>query len=154
MGNTSTFHRARLCSSSRQRLSFWRPPMARAIAVGSFYVHNDQHSQIEGQVHSQRQTPVDRIQHTKNEHLPMFLHTIQEEGSSSTPGHSGLVLPCLLATPPCQLGNLIVLRNPCWYVSVLVLLSWWWWGVLSFSMFLVLSQTQGVHTLLGQQWRS
>ena len=37
--------------------------MAHAIAAGNFYVHNDQHSQIEGQVHSQRQTLVDRIQH-------------------------------------------------------------------------------------------
>ena len=140
----------RLCLSSRQSLSLQRPPTTGAIAAGSFYMHNNQHSQIEGQVHSQRQTTADRIQHTENGHLLMFLYTIQEEGSSYSPGHSGSVLPCLLAAPPCQLGNLTVLRNPCWYVSVLVLLSWG----LSFSMFLVLSQTQGMHIVLGHQWRS
>jgi hypothetical protein len=144
-GNTSTFHRARLCSSSRQSLSFWQPLTARAIAASSFYVHNDQHSQIKGQVHSQRQTLADQIQHTKNGRLPIFLHTFQEEGSSCNPCHSGSVLPCLLIAPLCQLGNLTVLRNPCWYFSILILLSWG----LSFSV----TNTRSAHTVVHKRRR-
>ena len=118
--------------------------MARAIIASSFCMHNDQHSQIEGQVHFQNQTPADQIQHTENEHLIMFMHTIHEEGSSCTPGHTSLVLPCLLAAPPCQLGNLIVLRNPCWYVSVLVLLSW---GAFLFCGSGVVTNTRSAHSV-------
>lgn len=99
---TSSFHRARTCSSSRQSSSLPRSPTALAISVGSNCAHNDRHSQICGVIHSKWQTPLDQIWHTENGHLPICLYTFQEEGSSSTPGRAGSVLPCLLA---CRCAN-------------------------------------------------
>jgi hypothetical protein len=53
-------------------------------------------------------------------------------------------------SPLCQLGNLTVLRNPYWYVSILVLLLWWWlWGVGAFFFYVsgVVTNARSAHTI-------
>ena len=55
-----------------------------------------------------------------------------------------LFLPCLLVALPCQLGNLTVLSNPCWYVSILVLLSW---GAFFFYVSGVVTNARSAHTI-------